>query len=151
MSRGIWNVVVLDVLSILKHCGEDPVGIFGEALVQATMISPICSRNTASFFLLEEGLSRAAEWIGDARESCVVRRKGGHRSGWRHEEVTCRFRTHQQHLVCDTFKNCEGHSHVAFLDGNGWVMLGKAAKKEETSVVRTWLLSWTNLARLSCE
>merc|ERR1711959_272868 len=28
-------------------------------------------------------------------------------------------------LVVDTFKNCEGLSRIAFLDGNGVVMLGK--------------------------
>merc|ERR1712010_259555 len=37
----------------------------------------------------------------------------------------------QQPLVCDTFKNCEGLSRVAFMDGNGVVMLGKI-----TSVVK---------------
>jgi elongation factor 1-alpha len=41
----------------------------------------------------------------------------------------------QQPLVCDTFKNCEGLSRVAFMDGNGVVMLGKVvsviAKVEE--------------------
>merc|ERR1711998_599987 len=31
----------------------------------------------------------------------------------------------QQPLVADTFKNCEGLSRVAFMDGNGVVMLGK--------------------------
>jgi len=31
----------------------------------------------------------------------------------------------QQPMVCDTFKNCEGLSRVAFMDGNGAVMLGK--------------------------
>jgi len=31
----------------------------------------------------------------------------------------------QQPLVTDTFKNCEGLSRVAFMDGNGVVMLGK--------------------------
>merc|ERR1711924_371687 len=31
----------------------------------------------------------------------------------------------QQPLACDTFKNCEGLSRVAFMDGNGVVMLGK--------------------------
>ena len=37
-------------------------------------------------------------------------------------------------LVSDTFKNCEGLSRVAFMDGNGVVMLGKVVsceKKEE--------------------
>merc|ERR1712166_30161 len=41
----------------------------------------------------------------------------------------------QQPLVCDSFKNCEGLSRVAFMDGNGVVMLGKVVscetKKEE--------------------
>ena len=31
----------------------------------------------------------------------------------------------QQPHVCDTFKNCEDLSPVAFMDGNGVVMLGK--------------------------
>merc|ERR1711904_415373 len=40
----------------------------------------------------------------------------------------------QQPLVVDTFKNCEGLSRIAFLDGNGVVMLGKIVsceRKEE--------------------
>merc|ERR1719502_169143 len=36
----------------------------------------------------------------------------------------------QQPLVCDTFKNCEGLSRVAFMDGNGVVMLGKVISCE---------------------
>merc|ERR1712146_423857 len=42
----------------------------------------------------------------------------------------------QQPLVCDSFKNCEGLSRVAFMDGNGVVMLGKVVscdRKEEGS------------------
>merc|ERR1712182_185688 len=35
----------------------------------------------------------------------------------------------QQPLVVDTFNNCEGLSRIAFLDGNGVVMLGKIVKK----------------------
>ena len=31
----------------------------------------------------------------------------------------------QQPLVCDTFENREGSSRVAFMDGNGGIMLGK--------------------------
>merc|ERR1712199_23480 len=37
----------------------------------------------------------------------------------------------QQPLVCDTFKNCEGLSRVAFMDGNGVVMLGKVISCEQ--------------------
>merc|ERR1711943_20855 len=40
------------------------------------------------------------------------------------EMAECSFAP-QQPLVCDTFKNCEGLSRVAFMDGNGVVMLGK--------------------------
>merc|ERR1712125_233801 len=40
------------------------------------------------------------------------------------EMAECSFQP-QQPLVCDTFKNCEGLSRVAFMDGNGVVMLGK--------------------------
>merc|ERR1712205_236813 len=40
------------------------------------------------------------------------------------EMAECSFMP-QQPLVCDSFKNCEGLSRVAFMDGNGVVMLGK--------------------------
>merc|ERR1711935_891992 len=40
------------------------------------------------------------------------------------EMAECTFQP-QQPLVCDSFKNCEGLSRVAFMDGNGVVMLGK--------------------------
>merc|ERR1711918_319127 len=33
-----------------------------------------------------------------------------------------------QPLVVDSFKNCEGLSRIAFLDGNSAVMLGKVTK-----------------------
>merc|ERR1711975_102688 len=49
------------------------------------------------------------------------------------EMAECTFAP-QQPLVCDTFKNCEGLSRVAFMDGNGVVMLGKVIsceRKEE--------------------
>ena len=36
----------------------------------------------------------------------------------------------QQPLVVDTFKNCEGLSRIAFMDGNGVVMLGKVVSVE---------------------
>merc|ERR1712107_68872 len=51
------------------------------------------------------------------------------------EMAECSFQP-QQPLVCDTFKNCEGLSRVAFMDGNGVVMLGKVTsceRKEEGS------------------
>jgi len=40
------------------------------------------------------------------------------------EAAECVFEPCQA-LVADTFKNCEGLSRVAFLDGNNAVMLGK--------------------------
>merc|ERR1712091_823662 len=36
----------------------------------------------------------------------------------------------QQPLVADSFKNCEGLSRIAFMDGNGVVMLGKVVTCE---------------------
>jgi elongation factor 1-alpha len=51
------------------------------------------------------------------------------------EMAQCSFQP-QQPLVCDSFKNCEGLSRVAFLDGNGVVMLGKVVtceRKEEAA------------------
>jgi len=45
------------------------------------------------------------------------------------EMAQCSFQP-QQPLVCDTFKNCEGLSRVAFMDGNGCVMLGKVVTCE---------------------
>merc|ERR1719361_809572 len=38
----------------------------------------------------------------------------------------------QQPLVADSYKNCEGLSRVAFMDGNGVVMLGKVTSAEAT-------------------
>ena len=46
------------------------------------------------------------------------------------EMAECTFEP-QQPLVADTFKNCEGLSRVAFMDGNGVVMLGKVISVEE--------------------
>jgi elongation factor 1-alpha len=45
------------------------------------------------------------------------------------EMAECCFQP-QQPLVCDSFKNCEGLSRVAFMDGNGCVMLGKVTAME---------------------
>jgi len=45
------------------------------------------------------------------------------------EMAECVFEP-QQPLVVDTFKNCEGLSRIAFLDGNGVVMLGKIVTSE---------------------
>ena len=39
--------------------------------------------------------------------------------------------TPQQPLVVDSFKNCEGLSRVAIMEGNGVVMLGKVTKTTE--------------------
>merc|ERR1712072_1484377 len=46
------------------------------------------------------------------------------------EMAECTFAP-QQPLVVDTFKSCEGLSRIAFLDGNGVVMLGKIVKKTD--------------------
>merc|ERR1712216_607741 len=45
------------------------------------------------------------------------------------EMAECTFAP-QQPLVVDSFKNCEGLSRIAFLDGNGVVMLGKIVTAE---------------------
>jgi len=45
------------------------------------------------------------------------------------EMAQCTFEP-QQPLVADTFKNCEGLSRIAFMDGNGVVMLGKVVSCE---------------------
>merc|ERR1712166_129547 len=46
------------------------------------------------------------------------------------EMAQCSFQP-QQSLVCDSFENCEGLSRVAFMDGNGVVMLGKLKAEAE--------------------
>merc|ERR1712010_87233 len=52
---------------------------------------------------------------------------------WKSNEMAeCAFQP-QQPLVCDSFKNCEGLSRVAFMDGNGVVMLGKVVSCEQKS------------------
>merc|ERR1711900_155256 len=50
------------------------------------------------------------------------------------EMAECNF-VPQQPLVVDTFKNCEGLSRIAFLDGNGVVMLGKIVTAEQKIAV----------------
>merc|ERR1711920_1207784 len=45
------------------------------------------------------------------------------------EMAQCTFEP-QQPLVADSFKNCEGLSRIAFMDGNGVVMLGKVVTVE---------------------
>merc|ERR1712157_693152 len=45
------------------------------------------------------------------------------------EMAQCTFEP-QQPLVADSFKNCEGLSRIAFMDGNGVVMLGKVVSCE---------------------
>merc|ERR1719495_2260003 len=45
------------------------------------------------------------------------------------EMAECVFEP-QQPLVADSYKNCEGLSRVAFMDGNGVVMLGKVVSVE---------------------
>ncbi len=44
------------------------------------------------------------------------------------EMAECSFQP-QQPLVCDTFKNCEGLSRVAFMDGNGVVAASRCQAK----------------------
>merc|ERR1711988_1616254 len=51
------------------------------------------------------------------------------------EMAECSFAP-QQPLVCDTFKNCEGLSRVAFMDGNGVVMLGKVISAEQGALMK---------------
>lgn len=49
------------------------------------------------------------------------------------EMAECSFQP-QQPLVCDTFKDCKSLSRVAFMDGNGVIMLGRiisCVKKDE--------------------
>merc|ERR1711904_289452 len=48
------------------------------------------------------------------------------------EMAECTFAP-QQPLVCDSFKNCGGLFRIAFLDGNGVVMLGKIISCEQTN------------------
>merc|ERR1712070_562518 len=66
------------------------------------------------------------------RAACRVSKilwKIGKETGGKEMEE-CTF-TPQQPLVVDTFKNCEGLSRIAFLDGNGVVMLGKIVSAEQ--------------------
>ena len=87
-----------------------------------------------------------APGIGRGRAACRISKlkwKMGKETGGKkmedphslksNEMAQCSFQP-QQPLVCDTFKNCEGLSRVAFMDGNGVVMLGKVIsceRKEE--------------------
>ena len=74
--------------------------------------------------------SRAGNWSGDPRESCVVRKHGGHWSGWRHEYVTCSFEPSRIELRGPLSRRIPWRKRV----------------EHRRSVVRTWLLSWTNFS-----
>merc|ERR1711998_239116 len=64
----------------------------------------------------------------------------------------------QQPLVVDSFKNCEGLSRIAFLDGNTAVMLGKVVSvtskadmpAEETGIRRSRCLRRMRRGKLWC-
>ena len=43
------------------------------------------------------------------------------------------WKNDRQRRAEDTFKNCEGLSRVAFMDGNGVVMLGKVISCEQAA------------------
>ena len=75
--------------------------------------------------------SRAANWSGDPRESCVVRKHGGHWSGWRHEDVTCSFEPQQQHLVRDALKNSIARASLA---SHSVEVTGRESKKCSTNL-----------------
>merc|ERR1719195_2588887 len=62
------------------------------------------------------------------------------------EMAQCSFAP-QQPLVCDTFKNCEGLSRVAFMDGNGVVMLGKVISCERKEEGGAWFVTLSRIAR----
>eukprot|EP00971_Amphidinium_carterae_P173553 3440466-Amphidinium_carterae.1 len=49
----------------------------------------------------------------------------------------CEVQTQSRLQVCDSFKNCEGLSRVAFMDGNGCVMLGKVGPSLQANRRRT--------------
>merc|ERR1712217_1005161 len=52
---------------------------------------------------------------------------------WAKRQVARKWmtRTHSSQMKWHTFKNCEGLSRVAFMDGNGVVMLGKVISCEK--------------------
>merc|ERR1712142_626287 len=67
-------------------------------------------------------------WMGDN-----LLKKSDNMAWWKGQDIECGKET----IHCDTFKNCEGLSRVAFMDGNGVVMLGKVVsceRQEEMSV-----------------
>merc|ERR1712142_1087008 len=67
-------------------------------------------------------------WMGDN-----LLKKSENMKWWKGQDIECGKET----IHCDTFKNCEGLSRVAFMDGNGVVMLGKVVsceRQEEMSV-----------------
>merc|ERR1711963_782287 len=69
-------------------------------------------------------------WMGDN-----LLKKSDNMAWWKGQDIeygkeTIHVDTVYDVLVCDTFKNCEGLSRVAFMDGNGVVMLGKVISCE---------------------
>merc|ERR1712070_1158307 len=67
---------------------------------------------------------RISKIVGKMGKETGGKKMEGPHSLKSNEMAECSFQP-QQPLVCDSFKNCEGLSRVAFLDGNTAVMLGK--------------------------
>ena len=70
---------------------------------------------------------KMGKWTGDKMMEEPHSRKSN-------EMAECAFLP-QQPLVCDSFKYCEDLSRVAFMDGNGVVMLGKVTWCEQKAEV----------------
>jgi len=105
-KRFTTQVQTLDIPSEIK-CGYTPIGFVR------------CGR--AACKLVEITWKMGKETGGQQQKSPAVLKSN--------EMAQVVFEP-QLPLVCDTFKNCEGLSRIAFLDGNTAVMLGKIVAVE---------------------
>merc|ERR1711972_61184 len=105
----------------------------------------VCSSDPGSGYPERDQGGLLSHWLCALRSVCLPHLEAcvenGEGDGWQkkmeephslksNEMAECSFQP-QQPLVCDTFKNCEGLSRVAFMDGNGVVMLGKVISCEK--------------------
>jgi len=100
------QIQVLDIPGEIK-CGYSPIGFVrcGRAACRITKLGWKMGKETGGKKLEDPHSLKSNEMASVVYEPC-------------------------QPLVVDSFKNCEGLSRIAFLDGNGVVMLGKVVATE---------------------
>merc|ERR1712054_184963 len=121
--KGVGDVMIYKKDKTLDECGEfnaqiQTLDIPGEIKVGYSPIGFVrCGRSAC----------RATAFVFKVGKETGGKKMESPHSLKSNEMAEVVFRP-QQPLVVDSFKNCEGLSRIAFLDGNTAVMLGKVTK-----------------------